>query len=411
MRANAFLKSLTIFCVRIIIKIEILLLKTLTMEKSQFQKRVKKIRNAMSERNLDAVVVVDPVNLYYLTGQRLVYPHTIRFSAGLITDDKALMIVPTIEKNLAKEHSWIEDIRTYGETPSESKTTDPVLLLSKTINDLQLAKKNIGIENNHLVYSVYAKLVKEIPSAKFFDSSELMEQQRMIKSADEITIVKKAAQLGDKAISAAIDAIDVGVTEREVAEAARNAMALDDGYWTIAMYPGTGVASGPRSAISHYRARNEKIKKNEFVTMDLCALIFYEGYHISDSRTAIVGQPTSKQKEVYNCALNAEKEAINTIGPGVRACDVDAAAGKAIIKGGYREYLSHGSGHAIGLHYYEKPYLRFYDKTVLQPGMYFNVSCGISIPGFLGTLNENTVLVTENGPELLTKYPLELQIK
>jgi Xaa-Pro dipeptidase len=383
----------------------------LNMDKTQFEKRVKQFRTIMSERNLNAVIVVDPVNLYYLTGQRFVYPHTVRFSTGLITEDEAVMIVPTIEKNLADEHSWIKDIRTYGETPNEDKAIDPVLVLSKTINDLQLSNENIGIEANHLVHSIYTKLINELPSAKFFDSTHLLEQQRMIKSAEEIMIVKKAAQLGDKAISAAIDAVDEGVTEREVAEAARSAMSLDDGYWTIVMYPGTGVASGPRSAISHYRARNKKIEKNEFVVMDLCALIFYEGYHVSDSRTAIVGQPTLKQKKVYDCTLDAANEAINTIEPGVRACDVDAAAGKAIKKGGYGEYLTHGSGHAIGLHYYEKPYLRFYDRTVLKPGMYFNVSCGIAIPGFLGTSCENTVLVTEKGHELLTKYPLELQIK
>jgi Xaa-Pro dipeptidase len=376
-----------------------------------YEKRVNTLRSEMDNQNLEAVVVIDPVNLYYYTGQRLVYPHTIRFSASLITKDEALLLVPTMEKSLAKKHSWIKDIRTYGEIPGEKNSIDPILQLVKIIKDQNLSTANIGIEKNHLVVSIFNKLNRSLPNITFNDSSELFQELRMIKSKDEIKIVREAARLSDKAVNAAIEAIDVGVTEREVAEAAREAMALDDGYWSLVLYPGTGVAAGPRTAISHYRCRNEKIKKGEFVTMDLCALNYYKGYHVSNSRTAIIGQPTARQREAYDCSLEAEKAAIDAIAPGVRACDVDEAARKAIIDGGFGDYLSSGSGHAIGLHYYEKPYLRFYDKTVLRPGMYFNVSCGIGIPGCFGTICENTVLVTKNGNDLLTKYPLELHIK
>jgi len=374
---------------------------------SMYKNRLKRFRLLMEKKNLEACLVVDPLNVFYTTGYWSIQPYTVRFYGSLTSRNDTVLVVPILDKDLAEEFSWVKNIKTYSES------VNPLKFFINLISDLGLSKANIGIEMDYLAISVYQILKNGLPNAKFNDCSRILEKTRMIKSQDEIRIARKTASMGDKALAAAIEAVRENATEKEITEAARRSISLDEGYWAPLVYQGTpyGVQAGPSTLHPHWIPSHRRIHRGDLVIIDLCGILFYKGYHASCGRTVVVGAPSVKQKKVFECVLEAQTKAKEAIEPGVKASDIDKIARKIIKGAGYGEYFPHGTGHAIGLHYYEKPYLRAYDHTSLHPGMYFNVMAGIYYPKNIGIRLEDTVLVSEDGYEALTKYTHELQTR
>jgi Xaa-Pro aminopeptidase len=170
----------------------------------------------------------------------------------------------------------------------------------------------------------------------------------------------------------------------------------------------TIVASGSNGAMPHASVTNRRIKNGDLITFDFGAEA--NGYYSDITRTLCVGRPSSRQREIHELVLQAQAAAIQSIRPGVTCKSVDAAAREAIRRAGHGKHFGHGTGHGIGLMVHEGPSLSPLSKDHVERDMVFTVEPGVYVPGWGGVRIEDMVLVTQNGAQVLTTLPRELDI-
>ncbi|MFB0560124.1 MAG: M24 family metallopeptidase [Candidatus Lokiarchaeia archaeon] len=272
----------------------------------------------------------------------------------------------------------------------------------KTFSKLQkeLKFKKLGIEEDFLTVNIKDKLEKNSKNTDFIPASNIIKKLRSIKSSSEIETIRKAAKIADEGIKKAIETINPGVKEYEVAAEAEYKMrklgSSGAPFETI-------VASGHRSAFPHASCSDRKLENGDWVIIDLGAR--YKNYCSDTSRTHTVGSPNSKQKKLFQTVLNAQQKAIEIIRPGVKANEIDKAARELIKKEGYGDYFVHSLGHGIGIEVHEHPPISPINKDAIEEGMVFTAEPGVYIPNFGGCRIEDMILVRENGYEILTNSP------
>ncbi len=169
----------------------------------------------------------------------------------------------------------------------------------------------------------------------------------------------------------------------------------------------TIVAAGANSAVPHHRPTDAVLAAGDFVKIDFGALV--GGYHSDMTRTFVLGQPADWQREIYDLVAAAQRAGREALAPGVALCEVDAAARSVIADAGYGDTFSHGLGHGVGLQIHEAPGINAKAAGTLLAGSAVTVEPGVYLPDRGGVRIEDT-LVVGNSPELLTRFPKELQI-
>jgi len=316
----------------------------------------------MEEAGLDAYIISKSPNVYYFTG-------TISGGKLILTRD------------------------------------DPPVLLTSRLNmvaSLQASDpRKIGFDDISL--SLYNDLKEKIPNATLMEAPEIVREMRMIKDSEEIELMRRAGALADSGMEAIRDCIGEGVRENEVAAEAAYAM-RKQGADALA-FPFI-VVSGPRSAYPHGGVTERKIRKGEFVTIDMGAS--FREYKSDITRTFIVGTPIERQRDIYETVLQTNMVALDLIRKGETGFDVHMVAAKLIEDAGYGEHFIHDLGHGVGLEVHEGPNLGKTSKDTLRKGMVVTDEPGIYIHGFGGVRIEDTVLVTDSAPERLTRYAKDL---
>lgn len=230
--------------------------------------------------------------------------------------------------------------------------------------------------------------------AAYVDTSQF----RVVKTEDEITIIKAGIAIADTILEQTLPLIHPGLSENEVVGLLFQHMIKHDikhfSFNTI-------VASGVRSAFPHGVASSKIIQKDDIITIDFG--IVYQGYCTDMTRTFFIGEHHTALAAMYRVVLEANMRAIEACAPGVTGEFVDAVARQTITKHGYGAYFTHGTGHGLGLDIHEEPYIRPGSQTILQPGMIITIEPGIYIEGLGGIRIEDVVLITEHGAEVLTK--------
>ena len=229
------------------------------------------------------------------------------------------------------------------------------------------------------------------------------EDLRCIKTEEELEKVAKAEAIGDQAFQKILGDIKPGVTELTIAAKLdyymRELGAEGNSFDTI-------VASGLHSAMPHAVPTAKKLEKGDFITMDFGCR--YDGYCSDMTRTVVLGEASSKQKEIYGIVLKAQMAALEQICAGKTGSEVDQVARGLIAEAGYGEYFGHGLGHSVGLFIHEEPRLSPKCHSVLQKNMTMTVEPGIYIPEFGGVRIEDLVVITEKGCRNLAHSPKEL---
>lgn len=269
-----------------------------------------------------------------------------------------------------------------------------------------LAKKNdihqLGIESM-LTYKMYLMFHKAMPEVKFsFCSPDVL---RQIKSQKELEMIKKACEISDKGFEETIPFIKKGVTEARLRAVLESAM-LEAGSEGKSF--DTIVASGWRSAFPHGTATDKVIEDGDLITFDFGAI--YKGYHSDITRTVAVGHLTDKQRFIYEKVLGCNLHIEEFMKAGMKACDVDHEARVYLSKYDLDSYFTHALGHSVGLEIHEGPVLAPRDHTVLAKNMTETVEPGVYIPGIGGVRIEDTVVIGDNGLDILTRYPKNLYI-
>ncbi|MCP2034928.1 Xaa-Pro aminopeptidase [Planomicrobium sp. HSC-17F08] len=350
--------------------------------------KLQKLRKEMEQQQIEAMLITSQYNLRYITD------FTGTAGLALVTLHKAYFITDFRYTEQAGEQ-----VKEFDVVQAKTNLLEEAAELAKN-----LAVKSLAFEKDYVTYAAFQDYQTKI-DAELKPISGLIEKIRMIKTPEEVSILKAAAKIADDAFEHICKFIKVGQTELEISNELeffmRKQGATSSSFDTI-------VASGLRSALPHGVATEKKIESGDFITLDYGAL--YNGYISDITRTVAVGEPSGKLKEIYQVVLDAQVQAVEKIGPGMTGIEADAIARDYIKSKGYGEAFGHSTGHGIGLEVHEAPGLSFKSQTVLEPGMAVTVEPGIYLPGIGGVRIEDDILITESGNERLTHSTKELRI-
>ncbi|MBC2580317.1 Xaa-Pro peptidase family protein [Clostridium sp. DJ247] len=353
-----------------------------------FNERIKKLREAMNNKKLDAVLLVGDHNRNYLSG------FTGNESYSLITSDKAFFITDSRFIEQAKQQVEAYEVIEY------SKNSTFIDSLSELLNKNNI--NTLGFEENILSFSAYSTYKQKL-NCTLIPMEGMVEEIRIIKDDSELKLIKGAAEIADKAFEYIIKYIKPGMTEKEIGLEIEFYMkklgASDLSFPSI-------VASGARSSLPHGEATNKTVNKGEFLTLDYGCI--YNGYCSDMTRTIVIGEPTTKMIDVYNTVLEAQQLALKAFKPEIPAVDVDKVARDYIKQKGYGDYFGHSLGHGVGREIHESPVIGYRNHKKLKVGMVVTDEPGIYIPNFGGVRIEDLLVITENGCETLSKSPKEL---
>ncbi|MDZ7820368.1 MAG: Xaa-Pro peptidase family protein [Candidatus Marinimicrobia bacterium] len=352
------------------------------------EKRLERLREALKERNLDAMLVRSPANLRYISGY---------------SGSNGLACV-TLEK------AWFFTDFRYKTQAAREVGHMQVVVPEK--NDLFAAMQDcgcikpdarVGFEGNRLTFAEYNKLTERFPGAVYSDVSMLMEKLASVKEAEELDCLREAARISDAAFHELLSEIKADVTERQLDAKLSFIMkslgSEKDSFDTI-------VASGVNGAKPHHKTSEKKLREHEFVTIDFGAM--YRGYHADVTRTVCVGKASDKQREVYQVVLQAQLLALQELRAGMTGKAVDAVARDHISSKGYGAYFGHGLGHGLGLEVHAEPRLSPKYEETLVPDQVVTVEPGIYIPGWGGVRIEDDAFITEEGCVNITTANKEL---
>lgn len=384
-----------------------------------FQERIQRVRKEMERIKVDTLVLFKAQNTFYITNfNAIIYSRPVIVTLPL--DQEPCLIVPRLRWDHAKKESRVKDVKVYHKTKMSrapaKMASDPLILLKEVLEEKNATKGNIGIERDYLTVTIFDELRKILPNANFVDIADSFQRLRLVKDAEEIKMVRRAAEISDVGIKTAINTISEGTTEIEVSVRAMNTMNEywkerypdsevcgfgDTEGWTINgltcyCIPGTGLygCDSPSS---------RKLRKgdNPFVVVQTIV----NGYHCENERTPIIGEPTPEQRRVIKAHFEATKTIEETIRPGVTCYEVAEAGAKVYEKYGYAEYAGARAGHSMGLSGHEGPSFALGEKRVLQKNMVMSVEPSLVVKG-IHVGNSNVGMVTEDGFEILTKYRL-----
>jgi Xaa-Pro dipeptidase len=354
------------------------------------------IPGEMAKDGLDALVSFSIENVYYTSGTMLLTQRIIptRLAASVLYADRtATFIVCGIEEGQVRAESWIKDIRTYVEFQES-----PLGVLAKVLTEKGLSAGRIGLEMKYLAVAYFRELAVLLPKATFRDGDDLLERVRVIKTKDEIDLLRKGATATDRAIRSAFEAARTGTSEAEMSEAMRTDI-LQTGADGVAFVV---MTTGENSKLVHPTPSNTRIRPGDVVRTDFGGYYgsYFGGYFSDIARTAIAGKPTEKQRATYQRLFEVHDVLLRNVKPGVRACDLYELCRKGFAERGLAFHMPH-MGHNIGVFIHEAPMLNPLTTDELRPGMVLAIEPIHREDGFIYHL-EDEIVVTESGYELLS---------
>ncbi|MCR8679817.1 MULTISPECIES: M24 family metallopeptidase [Campylobacter] len=307
------------------------------------------------------------------------------------------------------ESFFITDARYAIEAKSVIKNSQ--VIESKDINkSARLLLRSLGVRDiifnpSDFSYFDFKSLSRDL-HINFVAKNEFSKLKRQIKSSFEIEILKEAARLGASKFDELSSVISDGMSEKMINFKAENIL-RDGGNLALSFDPITAINAN--AAKAHALPLDERIKSADLLLVD--AGVKYQRYCSDRTRTAEFQDgfkftkeqkfSNSKQNEIYQIVKEAQNLAIKAVKPGVRACDIDAAARDFIAKNGYGDKFFHSTGHGVGLDIHEFPIISPRSTTIIEPGMVFSIEPGIYLENEFGIRIEDVVVVTNSGCEVL----------
>lgn len=385
----------------------------------EFQLRRKKAARLMKEFGIDGLLLFNPINVAYYSGFRSPCPLQWIQCCIFSSDGRMSIIMPQIFHEFSRVATWIEEewIRPYGGAHYWGVSQDPVEVIVRTIKDMGLAEKTIGVETGASATFMVVALEdfdavrKALPQVDFKNSVDMIFRQRMIKTAWEQDVMRKVVNITIKGYQAALESIREGMTEEEVLKICWKVF-VDEGACDAPMRGIVVFRGGAKDyGISVPRQGHLPLTKGRQMFFDGGANL--KGYYCDFQRQFCIGESPALQKRLVELSEIGQQEAEKLMKPGSRICDVHGAAMEVIAsipadlaREGVEHLYSHTfMGHGIGLNIHEPPMISADDETVLEPGMILCMEIpALDIPRFrvLGGFPEDIYLITEDGHEVLT---------
>ncbi len=379
----------------------------LVFSMAEYERRLRELRQRMEERELEAIISTTPENICYLTGFES--PGHYYFNALVIPMEGEPFVVPrSLEDRGMVENTWLSVRRPYEDVQ------DPIERLAESLTEFGLDRMRIGIERSCWFFTAVQQesLFARCPQVTFVDCSGIVEAGRLIKSDEEIALMRRAARTTEAGMKAGIDAVKAGATEGDVAAEIHYAMIKAGSEWpSIAPF----IASGERGAIGHATWTDRVIQRGEPVFLEIAGCL--KRYHAAMMRTVFVGEPDESLWEAEKLVQEALETCIDAIKPGVTAGSVDAA-GRAVLSAsrfGVEQVSRTGYSIGIGLppDWGEGQILSLQqgEQRLLEPNMTFHLIPWAQVPGLGGIGFSETVRVTEDGCECITTLDRKLFVK
>ncbi len=352
--------------------------------------RVKRILAELQQQGLSQMLIVDPMSIFYLTDV-FIQPFERFYGLLLRSDGRHALFLNrlfTVPQEVGVEKVWYSD-------------TDPAMeIVAKYVNPAE----KLGVDKE-LTARFLLPLMERKAAAGFVNSSLAVDRTRGIKDEEEQQKMRAASDINDQAMACFRGLVHEGVTEREIAEQMlRIYQELGaDGYSFTPL-----VAFGANAADPHHEPDDTVLQPGDCVLFDVGCM--KDGYCSDMTRTFYYQEASSHCREIYNIVRAANEAAEAIIRPGVRLCELDAAARDLITAKGYGPAFNHRLGHFIGLKEHEYGDVSASSDWVAQPGMIFSIEPGIYLAGDTGVRIEDLVLVTGDGVEILNRYSHELDV-
>jgi Xaa-Pro dipeptidase len=266
-----------------------------------------------------------------------------------------------------------------------------------------LGVRRLGFERHSVTVAQLERWEDRLEGIQLTGVGEEVERLRWVKDAEELALLRSAQDATDGAFEDILEALVVGITERQSAAQLELAMAR---HGADATSFDVIVAFGEHSAEPHHHPCHRALAEGDVIKMDFGALV--AGYHTDMTRTVAFGEPVAELRKVHDVVAAAQQSGIDALRPGVLAADVDRAARSVIEDAGYGDRFTHGLGHGVGLDIHEGPSLRRDGDDVVPAGAVVTVEPGVYLPGLGGVRIEDAVAVSEDGPEPLGVSTREL---
>jgi Xaa-Pro aminopeptidase len=357
---------------------------------NMFAERLKQLKKRIRDGGFDALLIVNPIDILYLT--------------GFVGDDSWAVVTAAGRKVTVISDSRFEE-QIAREAPQvrlvlrEQKMTQA---LAETVKLLKVGR--LAVQETYVSMAIFNAIGKALGKRNIKAWDDGLFEQRAIKTEDEVDAIERAGRIQQKAFRELLDFIKPGMKETEAAaflEYRIRSLGADGvSFRSI-------VAADANAALPHAIPGPSKMKKGGIVLIDWGAKV--DGYCSDMTRVIGFGKMKPKLRDIYQIVLDAQQAGIEAIKPGVTGKDVDAAARKIIEEAGYGKQFGHGLGHGLGLDIHEQPRLSKQAEEPLEPGHVVTVEPGIYLPGVGGVRIEDDVLVTETGHRVLTDLPKSLE--
>lgn len=379
----------------------------------QARQRTQEFQTRLKDAGIDVALITDESSIAYLAG----FWGYLSVEFGRPTfllvrpDQEPVVITPLMESEMVSAMTWVDHIETW-EDAGENRWEK---VLNRILGN---QPERIGVEASALPPIVRNWFDDQMPGEKLDDISAFLGEMRMIKSPEEIEVMRQAGEIAGAMMSAAEGALAEGAPEYEAALAVINAGTrkaagfLTGRGWEAFISPMIHnlqiMQSGTDTSMVHRRASVKSLEKGDPVYFCFCNMAQFKQYKLGFDRMFFVSEVSDEAARVQQTAIDAQQAAIAAIRPGVSAESVAEAANEVYRQRGYE--TGYRTGRSIGMAYLESPELKQGDKTILQAGMTFAVDGGISVDGKLGGRIGDSIVVTPSGSEYLTSYPREILV-
>ena len=363
------------------------------------RERLQRAQARMRVQQIDAYLILTHDDYIYFFGEDRYQPRAIILAQG-----PPIVVTFVGEEEEVKASLGVEDVRIFGSVGQQIK--DVVQVMRQMAGGKETI--TVGVQ---MWFSTPAFLLnlfqKANPQVKVVNIASVMDELRMVKDESEVALMRRAGEIAAIGMRTAVDTLKPGVTENQAAGEIEYAMRRAGGHGTATP---VFVNSGIRSGWLHGTATDKPIEEGDLVVIDLVPR--YKGYCANLCRTFIVGDPTTKQQEIFNTYRDAQAAGLQALKPGARIRDIDTAAKKVFDDAGYGEFYVSGMSHSIGLGFEESPAPTIHPgDSGLQICEGMTVTVGhpvLSVPGTGGARLEDTFHVMSYATKPITNFPSEL---
>ena len=355
--------------------------------------RLAKLRPELVKKEVDALLVSQPKNRFYLSG---------------FDGSDGYLLITAKDLIVATDFRYVEQVKrqcpdyTLFQITGKMAEWFPELIAGLNI-------KRLGFESDAATFGQYTQISEIISTQKLplelVPTENIVERLRSIKEPEEITLIRKAAEIGDRAFEYITDRLKTGMTEKEIAWSLEKYM-RENGSQSIPFE--VIVGAGPNGALPHAQPSDRPIAAHEPIVIDMGAN--FGGYSSDLTRTICLSKPDETFIKIYGIVLRAQEAAISGIEEGMSGVQADSLARDIIKAAGYNDMFGHGLGHGVGLATHDPtPRLSYLSSDVLANGMVFSIEPGIYLPAWGGVRIEDLVML-ENGRVRLLSHAKKMTL-